>query len=237
MSLHWNVLPPKYQCSQTAVLDSQLHCPYIKDVLISSVFIKRVYCIWTAKQEMCCLKAATDQMACLTTVWTEPQTLIGPTRVAPTDSLLQPPGANQLCWQHPQSQAWPVEHKHTCAFVSTAQQAFWCMVVWCTVISNNCIGYQKKCPYIKLTLLGSITSKSECSAWFPAALSLHQRCPYVKCPYKESWLHLVVEVVKEAQHAMLIIRVCFIDVLQQLDLIQTLVKVVFVVLQSAKRIR
>ena len=52
-----------------------------------------------------------------------------------------------------------------------------------------------------------------------------------------SVMYLIVEVVKEAQHAMLIMRVCFIDVLQQLDLIQTLVKVVFVVLQSPSLVK
>lgn len=45
--------------------------------------------------------------------------------------------------------------------------------------------------------------------------------------------HLVVEVVKEPEHAMLVIWVSFVDVLQQLDLIKALIKVVFVVLQSA----
>ncbi len=46
--------------------------------------------------------------------------------------------------------------------------------------------------------------------------------------------HLVVEVVKQPEHAMLIFRVSFIDVLQQLDFIQTLIKVVLVVLQQTR---
>ena len=44
--------------------------------------------------------------------------------------------------------------------------------------------------------------------------------------------YLVVEVVKQSEHAMLIIRIGLIDVLQQLDLIQTLVKIVLIVLQA-----
>ena len=45
--------------------------------------------------------------------------------------------------------------------------------------------------------------------------------------------YLVIEVIKEPQHAMLILRISIIDVLQKLDLIKALVKVVFVVLHTS----
>ena len=32
--------------------------------------------------------------------------------------------------------------------------------------------------------------QSECSDWSPMALSLHQYCPYIECPYKETLLYL-----------------------------------------------
>ena len=32
--------------------------------------------------------------------------------------------------------------------------------------------------------------RSECSDWLPIALSLHQGCPYIECPYKEKLLYL-----------------------------------------------
>ena len=35
------------------------------------------------------------------------------------------------------------------------------------------------CPYSEAPL------QSECSDWSPLALSLHQGCPYIECPYKE----------------------------------------------------
>lgn len=44
--------------------------------------------------------------------------------------------------------------------------------------------------------------------------------------------HLVVEVVKQPKHAMFVIRVSLIDVFQQLDLVQALVKIVLVVLHA-----
>ncbi len=46
--------------------------------------------------------------------------------------------------------------------------------------------------------------------------------------------HLVVEVVKQPEHAMFIFRISFIDVLQQLDFIQTLIEVVLVVLHQTR---
>lgn len=45
--------------------------------------------------------------------------------------------------------------------------------------------------------------------------------------------HLVVEMVKEMEDAILIIGVMVIHILEQLDLVQTLVKVVLVILQHA----
>ena len=33
------------------------------------------------------------------------------------------------------------------------------------------------CSYSEVPL------SSECSAWFPVALSLHWECPYIECPY------------------------------------------------------
>ena len=44
MSLHQIVFTQKDHCSQNAVLGSQFHCPYIKNVLIASVLISRGYC-------------------------------------------------------------------------------------------------------------------------------------------------------------------------------------------------
>lgn len=46
--------------------------------------------------------------------------------------------------------------------------------------------------------------------------------------------HLVVEEVEEAKHAVLIIGICLIHVLQQLNLIQALVQVVLVVLRAPR---
>ena len=59
-----------------------------------------------------------------------------------------------------------------------------------TVVSwyVDCIGYQEKCPYIKLSLLRSTTVvRMQCLA--PSPLSLHQECPYVKCPYIKRLLY------------------------------------------------
>ena len=45
MSLHPVVCTQKCHCSQNALLGSQLHCPYIENVLISSVLTSRDDCI------------------------------------------------------------------------------------------------------------------------------------------------------------------------------------------------
>lgn len=44
--------------------------------------------------------------------------------------------------------------------------------------------------------------------------------------------HLVVEVVKEMEDAILIIRVMIVHILEQLDFVQTLVKVVLIILHQ-----
>lgn len=53
--------------------------------------------------------------------------------------------------------------------------------------------------------------------------------------YDATSAYLVVEVVKQSEHTMLIVRISFINVLQELDLIKTLIKVVLVVLHPAKQ--
>lgn len=61
----------------------------------------------------------------------------------------------------------------------------------------------------------------------------HTECTEnLACCTVEPWAHLVVEIVKKSEHAVLIIRIGLIDVLEQLDLIETLVKIVLVVLHA-----
>ena len=35
-------------------------------------------------------------------------------------------------------------------------------------------------------------SQSECSDWFPMALSLHWECPYIECPYKDQFIITII---------------------------------------------
>ena len=44
MSLHQIVLTQGYHCSRDAVIGLQLHCPYIKNVLTTSVLTKTIDC-------------------------------------------------------------------------------------------------------------------------------------------------------------------------------------------------
>ena len=59
---------------------------------------------------------------------------------------------------------------HTTLFVTTA------LVTKQFVLTSNC-------PYPG----GPV--QSQCSDWLPMALSLHQECSYIECPYKESLLY------------------------------------------------
>ena len=66
---------------------------------------------------------------------------------------------------------------------------------------------------------------------YPRSAQLH--CDHVAAnPQSCCAADLVVEVVVQAQHAVLVVWVCIADILEQLDLVQALVKVVLVVLQS-----
>ena len=57
-----------------------------------------------------------------------------------------------------------------------------------TSLCSDCFVYQKivltsHCLYSKGPL------QSECSDWFPLALSLSQECPYIECPYNKKVLY------------------------------------------------
>ena len=83
-------------------------------------------------------------------------------------------------------------------------QALDFMSHWAVPAAPNVLLHELHCMYSKLSLtaLGTkkfvLTSKcpyslgplqSECINWSPMALSLHQSCPYMQCPYKENLLY------------------------------------------------
>ena len=51
-----------------------------------------------------------------------------------------------------------------------------------TALVHNTIVLTSICRYAEVLM------QSECSDWFPIALSLHQDCPYIYCPYQRDFL-------------------------------------------------
>ena len=64
-----------------------------------------------------------------------------------------------------------------------------------TALVTKKFGVTSNCPYSEGPL------QSEYHDWLPMTLSLHQNCPYIECPYKESLVYREYKPSSSQQHA------------------------------------